>query len=60
MTARDVLLAPWKPRNATAIEASWGRCTNSRIGPAWDDPKLRHFYRLLNRLTAIVTNKNET
>ena len=21
-----------------------GRCTNSRIGPTWDNSKLRHFY----------------
>ena len=35
-----------------------GRCTNSR-DPTWDNPKLRHFYWLLNRLAAIITNKND-
>ena len=28
------------------------------IGPTWDNPKLHGFYLLLNRPTAIMTNKN--
>ena len=36
-----------------------GRCTNSRIGPTWENTKLHHFYWLLNRLTAIMTNKDD-
>ena len=27
-------------------EETEGRCTNGRIGPTWDDSKLRHFYCL--------------
>ena len=33
-----------------------GRCTNSRSGPMWDNPKLRRFYWLSNRLTALMTD----
>ena len=46
------------------INGSWisdGRYTNIGIGPMWglwDNPKIRHFYWLLNRLLAIITNKN--
>ena len=36
-----------------------GRYTNSRVGPTWNTPKLRHFYWLLNRLTAAMTNEND-
>ena len=36
-----------------------GRYNNSRIGPQSDNPKLRHFYWLLNRLTAAMANENE-
>ena len=32
-------------------------CTKD--GPTWDNPKLRHFYRLLNRLTAAMINEND-
>ena len=35
-----------------------GRCTNSRNGPTWYNPKLFHLYCLLNRLTMIMTNTN--
>ena len=34
---------------------SRGLFTNSKIGPTWDNPKLRHFYWLLSRLTTIMT-----
>ena len=31
---------------------SGGRCTSGRIGPTWDNPELRRFYWLLNRMAA--------
>ena len=43
----------------SSSQNAWGRCTDSGIGPTWDNPKLRHFYWLLDRLTAIMTNKND-
>ena len=33
-----------------------GRCTNSRIGPTWDNHKLRDFYRSLSRSTGLNEN----
>ena len=36
-----------------------GRCTNNRIDPTLDNPKLCHAYWLLNRLSAIKTNTND-
>ena len=35
-----------------------GRCTNSRIAPTWDNPKLRHFYWSLSRSADSPANKN--
>ena len=34
------------------------RCTKIYDGPTWDNPELRDFYWLLNRLTEITTNGN--
>ena len=38
------------------ISCNLGKPPNSRIGPMWDNPKLRRFYWLSNRLTAIMTD----
>ena len=35
-----------------------GRFTNSRIGPTWDNPKLRHFYWSLSQSADSTANKN--
>ena len=35
-----------------------GRCTNSRVGPAWDIPKLRNLYWTLSRSADSTANKN--
>ena len=43
----------------TCANRPGGRCTNSMVGHTLDNPKLRHLYWLLNRLTAIMTNKND-
>ena len=34
-------------------------CTNSRIGPTWDNPKLRHFDWSLSRLADFTANQND-
>ena len=34
-------------------------CTNGRIGPTWDNPKLRHFYRSLSQSADLSANKND-
>ena len=31
----------------------------NRIGPTWDNPKLCHFWGMVNWLTVIMTNKND-
>ena len=45
--------------NLNRMTESGDCCTNGRIGPTWDNPRLRHVYWLLNRLTAIMTNQHD-
>ena len=41
-----------------AVWGTRGCCINSRIGPTWDNLKLRHFDWMLNQLTEKMTNEN--
>ena len=36
-----------------------GRWTKIYDGPTWDNPKLRHFYWLLNRRIAAMADEND-
>ena len=48
----------WRNRRILSDYETAGRCTNSRIGPMWDNPKLRHFYWSLSG-SADSTANNE-
>ena len=55
LSMRDVI----RHTNQWLVNTSGGRCANSRIGPTWDNTKLRHFSRSWSPSADTTANKNE-